>query len=172
MKHLIFIMIFVIFSGTCDANENQNSNELTNIKEVIATFEQSIINKDKDTFLSLFIDPEAPMYGIVSPKTMVLRRAGVAEINKRDNKNFVATRYWTTSAKKLIAMSSNNKGPVEERISNVKIQTDGNIASVFFDYEFYKNNKKVHWGQENMQMIQTNQGWKIASVVYSFTSEQ
>ena len=159
--------MLVIFSGTCFAKDNKEAHN--EIRKVINAFEQAILHKDKDTFLGLFVDPDAPMYGVVSPQTMILRKAGVEEINKRDNTNFIATRYWSSSAKKLIALSSKNKGPVEERISNLRIHTDHNIASAYFDYELFKDNKKAHWGQETMQLIQTNQGWKIASVVYSIT---
>ncbi|AVO30743.1 hypothetical protein [Stenotrophomonas maltophilia] len=57
--------------------------------------------------------------------------------------------------------------PKEEKFSNTKIETDGDVASVSFDYSFHDDGVKTNWGKEMWQLIRTEQGWKIFSVIYS-----
>lgn len=49
----------------------------------------------------------------------------------------------------------------DERISNVKIQLDGNLAQVWMNYSFYLNDKFSHCGVNAVQLIRTNNGWKM-----------
>ncbi|ARD44894.1 hypothetical protein A3Q33_11615 [Colwellia sp. PAMC 21821] len=37
--------------------------------------------------------------------------------------------------------------PYKEEFHNIKIHSDNNIATVYFDYIFYDNNKKDNWGE-------------------------
>ena len=141
------------------------------IESVIEAFEQSIQTKDKARFLNLFVDPESTMIAVVSDAVMDRRRAYVEEINKKDNKNFVATRTWTSTPLKMIDSVASAKHHSRESFDNIKITTDGNIASVYFDYVFYKDDKKNNWGSESWQLVQTVKGWKISSVNYSFFSD-
>jgi hypothetical protein len=61
--------------------------------------------------------------------------------------------------------------PREETFSNVNVETDGEIASVSFDYAFLANGKRTNWGKEMWQLVRTEQGWKIFSVVYTIRDE-
>jgi len=52
-------------------------------------------------------------------------------------------------------------------MSNLSIDTDGEIASVSFDYSYLTNTKMINWGKEQWQLVRTESGWKIFSVVYT-----
>ena len=41
----------------------------------------------------------------------------------------------------------------EEEFANVKIDTDGEVASVSFDYVFLANGIKSNWGKELWQLV-------------------
>ncbi len=49
----------------------------------------------------------------------------------------------------------------------MKIDTDGDLASVLFDYAFLSNGKETNHGKEAWHLLRTQDGWKIASVVWS-----
>ena len=49
----------------------------------------------------------------------------------------------------------------DERISNVVIQLDGNLAQVWMNYSFYLNDKFSHCGVNSIQMLRTKDGWKM-----------
>ena len=55
----------------------------------------------------------------------------------------------------------------EEKFENVRIDTDGDIASVYFDYSFHADGRKTNYGKEAWHLVNTDDGWKIVSVIWS-----
>ncbi len=49
----------------------------------------------------------------------------------------------------------------DERISNVQIQIDGNLAQAWMDYSFYLDDKFSHCGVNAIQLFKTEEGWKM-----------
>lgn len=49
----------------------------------------------------------------------------------------------------------------DERISNVEIQIDGNLAQVWMDYSFYVDDNFSHCGVNAIQLLKTESGWKM-----------
>ena len=58
-------------------------------------------------------------------------------------------------------------GTAEERFSNVQIDTDGEVASISFDYVYLADGRETNNGREKWLLVRTEQGWKITSVVYT-----
>ena len=56
--------------------------------------------------------------------------------------------------------------PRREDFNNIEVIEDGDVASVTFDYGFWANNKKGNWGKEFWHLINENENWKIASVIF------
>jgi hypothetical protein len=63
----------------------------------------------------------------------------------------------------IVARSSS----AEERFSNIQIDTDGEVASVSFDYVYLSDGRATNDGREKWLLVRTEQGWKITSVVYT-----
>jgi hypothetical protein len=59
---------------------------------------------------------------------------------------------------------------LEERFSNLHIDTDGAVASVYFDYVFLTDNNETNRGSETWQLVNTGDGWKISALSYSIDS--
>jgi hypothetical protein len=55
----------------------------------------------------------------------------------------------------------------EERFTNLRVDTDGEVASASFDYEYLAGGKQTNWGRELWLLVRTEQGWKIYSVIYT-----
>jgi hypothetical protein len=49
----------------------------------------------------------------------------------------------------------------DERIANVVVQVDGNLAQAWMDYTFYLDGRKLHCGVDAMQLFRTAEGWKF-----------
>ncbi len=49
----------------------------------------------------------------------------------------------------------------DERIWNVQIHTDRNLASAWMDYAFYLGDQLHHCGVNSMQLFRDEAGWKI-----------
>lgn len=58
---------------------------------------------------------------------------------------------------------------VEERFSNIAIQSDGTVASLWFDYVFLEGGIESNRGHESWGLLKTSEGWKIASVIWSIS---
>jgi GH15 family glucan-1,4-alpha-glucosidase len=55
----------------------------------------------------------------------------------------------------------------EETFRNLRIDTDGDIATVWFDYSFHAGGRETNHGREAWQLVNTDDSWKIISVIYS-----
>jgi hypothetical protein len=104
---------------------------------VIEAFRTAIIDKDKPKFLALF--PEA----------------GKANYNpKYSHLGFIDG---------IVSEPERN----EEVFDDIRIDTDGEIASVAFDYRFLQDGRETNRGREAWNLVRTDAGWKIVSVVWS-----
>lgn len=53
----------------------------------------------------------------------------------------------------------------DERLWDLKIQVDNNLASAWTNYAFYLDNEFLHCGAENFLLIKKNGTWKIFHLV-------
>ena len=127
------------------------------IREVIAQFQQSIVAKDGTRLRSLFLPERQSWYSVASERELQQRRA-----RKPDAARFRASDY--DSFARSIEQS---KTAEEERFSNIRIHTDGAVASVHFDFVYLNDGKPTNQGQEAWHLIRTDAGWKIVSLIYS-----
>jgi hypothetical protein len=141
----------------------ERSTDLAAVHQVIDTFRASIIQKDKARFLNLFFSdkPEAIIWQAVvddpSLKQIQSTRPEAIKARHRPDNNFVAF------IDGIVASKDNE----EEIFSNLLVDTDGEVASVSFDYVYVLNSKPTNTGREKWLLVRTEQGWKIISVVYT-----
>ncbi len=65
----------------------------------------------------------------------------------------------------LVGIASPHDEVWDERISNIKIDLDGQVAQVWMDYEFYLGNEFHHCGSDGFQMIKKYGEWKVLSLL-------
>jgi hypothetical protein len=80
-----------------------------------------------------------------------------------------ARKVFLSSWKKFAESVQNASKPVEERFYNVRIDTNGAVASVWFDFDFLVDGKVNNRGSESWQMVRAEDGWKISSMLYSMS---
>jgi hypothetical protein len=76
-------------------------------------------------------------------------------------------KFFNSSPRKFINFVVKDKEKIDETITNVRIDSDGDVGQVWFDYTFVNGSYKENWGKESWQMVRTIDGWKIAGVVWS-----
>lgn len=130
------------------------------IQAVIDTFRTAIINRDQVAFQRLFLHEHITWQSVKGDEALqrILRKAPTAKKLTVDT-----TRTPYTFIAGIVA----DKNSSEETFDNVKIDTDGDIASVHFDYAFLSNGRETNHGQEAWHLLRTSDGWKIASVIWS-----
>ena len=132
------------------------------IREVIEVFRTSIIEKDKAKFLKIIYNESIPWIGVYDPATITLMREGTTAESK-------PSRLAVSKVKEFIDGILKNPGKLEEQFSNIRITTDGSIGSVVFDYRMVQDGVVANSGEEAWQLVNTDDGWKINSVIYTMT---
>jgi len=132
------------------------------ILAVVETFRTSIIDKDRERFLDLFIQQDVPWQSVLDDKSLAQVQAKHPEAIKA---RFKKENNPVAFIDGIVA----SKNHSEETFSNIKIDSDGEVAAVTFDYSFLSNGKRTNWGKECWLMVRTGAGWKITTVAYSVT---
>lgn len=59
------------------------------------------------------------------------------------------------------------KGQLLERMWAPQVRIQGRIASLWAPYDFHRDGKFSHCGIDHVDLLKTNDGWKIAALVYT-----
>ena len=130
------------------------------IRAVIESFRTSIIQRDRERFLGLFVQNDVPWQSVLDDKSLAQVKAKRPEAIKarfKQENNPVA----------FIDGIVKSKNTSEETFSNIRIDSDGEVATVVFDYSFLSNGRATNWGKECWLMVRTEAGWKITTLAYS-----
>jgi hypothetical protein len=131
------------------------------IESVIQAFGKAMIDKDRDGFLRLFLREDITWVGVYTDASVARYRAGLKDPKEPSPKTSGGT------PRKFIDNIIRAPEARTETFENVRIDTDGEMAQVLFDYSFMVGDYRNNWGKESWQLVRTEQGWKIAAVVWS-----
>jgi SnoaL-like domain len=127
------------------------------VQQVVDRFQTSLKAKDTQALSALFL-PESKAW---------ITTLGEPSFTNVKAKHPEVTRYKSGSLQEFTDFVGKAKVSVEERFHHVRIETDGSVASVYFDFEFLMDGKVGNHGAETWQLVRTDQGWKIAAMLYS-----
>jgi hypothetical protein len=127
------------------------------IDKVVEQFKAAIIAHDGKTLDSLFLQGHDSWLVVADDKTWAAIKARHPE----------AHRWMADSRRKFVEFVQTSTKPVEERFYNVRIDTNGAVGSVYFDFDFLDDGKVTNRGSETWQMARDEDGWKIAAMLYS-----
>lgn len=167
MSHLrvIAFVAFGILAGAQPVKaKNNDSRDVAEVQEIVEKFRASIISKDKATFTSIFYSdkPENVIWQFVTDDARVAR---IQKTNPEERKAYrIPEKNYLSFIDGITKLGAK---PREEIFRNVVIDTDGEIASVNFDYSYLADRKETNWGREMWHLVRTESGWKIISVIYS-----
>jgi hypothetical protein len=162
MKAAVFLAAGLVAAAPHTARAEDTAASRQQIEAVIETFRSAIVKKDKDAFLKLFQKPEITWTGVLPDKSVEMLYATRPKPElPRPHKSF------NSSPAEFIDFIVKSPMALEETFSNVRIDTDGDVAQVWFDYSFMVGDYKQNWGKESWQMVRLESGWKIAAVVWS-----
>ena len=161
MKILLLATVsLALMTGSAHAATASNtatSDAQSQIEQVIARFQTAIIKKDKAGLSDLFLPANNSWIAVPTEATYRVVHA----------RHHNARRFMPGSYTEFVSFISTSPERMEEKFSNVKIETDGAVASVYFDFVFLSNGEQQNRGSETWQLINTGSGWKINALVYS-----
>ncbi|MCY1074279.1 hypothetical protein [Archangium lansingense] len=130
------------------------------ITTVVDDFREAIIQKDRKKFLGLFLRGDITWQSVDGDELLKRRRQ---KNPKATRLSIDARQNPTTFIDEIVADAERS----EEKFTNVRIDTDGTIASVSFEFTFHLGDRIINRGQESWHLVNTDSGWKIASVIWS-----
>ena len=126
------------------------TSEETAVKNAVQTFFDSIAKKSAEIAAS------------------VLYKDGFIFSVKDEDSNVTVN---TTSHQDFIKKLPTFTGDLLEKMGNPKILIHGKIAVVWTPYTFHRDGKFSHRGIDAVQLIKTNEGWKICGILYTVEPE-
>ena len=149
-------MLAILVSNFSYANEQKALN-CPSLEKVIETYQTAIVNWNENEFRKLFFNYSIPWIG-VEPNKMT----GTLPSNDGLEYGSVAgfAKWVATTGKRI-----------EEKMTNIKINSDGYVGNIFYDYEFFIGDKLFSKGSANWSLLKTSQCWKITSKTYSKTAK-
>ena len=156
--------VAIASSALPSAQANGIAESRREIERVVENFRAAIVDKDQKSFMGLFLRDEITWVAVIddaSLNAIVARRTD--KRRPRPDKTFSGT------PREFIETIGKEKGRSEETVDNLRIDTDGELAQVWFDYRFLRDGERQNWGKEAWQLVRTEAGWKIAAVTWSIT---
>jgi ketosteroid isomerase-like protein len=127
------------------------------IRQVVQQFQSAIVARDGKTLGSLFVQDGGSWLS-------VLDDAAYADAKAHDP---AAKKLMPSTWQKFADFVQHSAKPIEERFHDVRIDTNGTVASVWFDFDFLVDGKVTNRGSETWQLVRTDDGWKIQAMLYS-----
>lgn len=124
---------------------------------VVQQFQSAIIAKDGPALAALFLPDHNSWLSVLDDATYAEAKARNPAVRK------VHASTW----QEFVEMVKNSRKPLEERFRNVRIESNGAVASVYFDFDFLADGAINNRGAESWQLVRVENGWKISSMLYS-----
>jgi hypothetical protein len=152
-----------LFAGVITSAQAAPSSPTTNtesvkqIEEVVRVFQTYLIKKDAIALSALFLPEHNSWLTVMSDDQYRSVKAKHPEVHK----------VMPSTYQDFVEFVRSTPKPVEEKFSNVHIDTNGKIGAVYFDFVFLVDGVLNNQGSESWHLVKTEEGWKISSMVYS-----
>lgn len=164
-KRALCVLLLVpalIVSAFSSPSEDQEQKAMdagkAEVQHVLHEFSRCIKEKDWQAFEKLFLAKDTPWIGVVEKaKRPMAKAAGML-----DEQGF----FKVTRAQFQKQIDS-TPGISEEIFKNLVIDIDDGLANVKADYDFLAAGKVLNHGVESWNLVESESGWKIVSVLYS-----
>lgn len=155
MLGLALVLLMPFAAGAQDRDRAE-----VEIGKVMERFSEAVRTRDRQAFMDLFVDGKVSWIGVMSE----------AEYAKQAGKPGVPGKLLHSSPSEFMDLVNQFHHPVTEKFSNVVIHTDGEVATVYFDYEFRHGHDLHNWGAESWMLVRGEQGWKIHAANFSYNT--
>lgn len=155
-----FMVIVLLIFASFPASASGRAGGDAGIGSVISDFRSAILHKDREKFIGLFLHPHVTWQSVMSDDRLARER----------QENPAARKVVFDPARTPASFIDGIAGDPrihEETFANVSIDSDGDAASVAFDFSYRHDGRVTNVGREYWLLVRTEAGWKIAAVTYS-----
>lgn len=133
--------------------------DTVDIDHLVAAYHQAVVDHDAQRLTALFVPEGGAWFSVLTDEG--LRRT---RTRKPD-----AARLRPGSAAAFAQLVASKTTQLDPRHADLKIWSDGAIASLTFEFRFLIDGREQNRGGECWQLVKGDDGWRIASIVYSST---
>jgi hypothetical protein len=171
MKRFIISVVFAltILSGTASfpqspllAESNKGVTDSTasdsvDVQHVIDAYHEAVLAHDGSRLAHLFIPQGSMWLNVLSDDAYARAKAKSPDAVK------IRVGSYTDFAKVV----STSKAGFNPTHTHLQVNSDGTIASVYFDFVFLVDGKEQNRGSETWVLVKGIDGWRIAAITYS-----
>lgn len=142
---ILLFVLSVVFQSPA-YSERTGADPKEEVEKVIMDFFDAMRESDSAGMQS-FLTEDATLKTVVSGEqgSTLLRRTDIAAF--------------------LNSVGDTEAGSLDEQLTSLTAHVDGKLSTAWMDYSFYYNGEFIHCGVNTMNLIQTDDGWKIFSIV-------
>jgi ketosteroid isomerase-like protein len=155
---LVLVMLLAWMPAQATAQDRKTAE--AEIRTILETFANAVKQRDRETFLGLFVDRDVSWIGVMSE----------AEYARQRGKPGVPGKLLHSNPSEFMDLVAQFYHTPTEKFSNVVIHTDGEVASVYFDYKFFHGPDLHNWGAESWMLVRGEAGWKIHAANFSYNT--
>ena len=171
MKRFINGLVFVLasFIGTASfaqtafpAEGNKvvpanTASDTVDVQHVIDAYHEAVLKHDGSRLASLFIPHGTMWLNVLSDEAYARAKAKSPDAQKIRVGNY-------TDFAKVVSTSKASFNPTHTHLQQ---NSDGTIASVYFDFVFLVDGIEQNRGSETWVLVRGSDGWRIAAITYS-----
>jgi ketosteroid isomerase-like protein len=157
LRSLRFSFYAVLVVTATASGADRSAQATAQIKHLMAEYHQAVVSHDGARLSSMFIDNGSTWFNVLSDSAYARAHA----------KDPAAAKVRHSSYQWFANIVSTSHSRLDPEHSDVRILTDGTIASVYFNFVFLIDGKPENKGSETWQLVRTSAGWKIAAISYS-----
>ncbi len=131
--------------------------DTVDVKHVIDAYHQALVTHDGARLASLFLAQGGMWLNVLSDEAFALQKA----------KNPAASKVRVGSYVDFAKQVSTARVSFNPTHTNLQENSDGTIASVYFDFVFLADGKETNRGSETWVLVKESDGWRIAGMTYS-----
>ena len=173
MKRFISTVIFALTVLTATASFAQSplpaesnkalpvgtASDTVDVQHVIDAYHEAVLTHDGSRLAHLFL-PQSLWLNVFSDEAYARAKAKSPEAVK------IRVGSYTDFAKSV----STSKASFNPTHTHLEENSDGTIASVYFDFVFLVDGKEQNRGSETWVLVKGSDGWRIAAITYSSNS--
>jgi hypothetical protein len=133
------------------------ASDTVDVQHVIDAYHEAVLTHDGSRLARLFLPQGGMWLNVLSDDAYARAKAKSPDAVK------VRVGSYTDFAK-LVSTSKASFSPTH---TDLHENSDGTIASVYFDFEFLVDGKEQNRGSETWVLVKGTEGWRIAAITYS-----
>jgi sulfur transfer complex TusBCD TusB component (DsrH family) len=145
---------------TADSNKTVSAgpaSDTVDVQHVIDAYHEAVLTHDGDRLAHLFLPQGGMWLNVLSDDTYARAKA----------KSPDAVKIHAGSYTDFVKLVSTSKASFNPTHTHLQQNSDGTIASVYFDFVFLIDGKEQNRGSETWVLVSGSDGWRIAAITFS-----